>query len=206
MGVQTSEVSICNQALTWLGAEPITSLSDKSTTAELCKINYPLLRDAVLEERMWTFATVRAISEVQDMDDWGVMYSHPIPKNWLSVFRVFRDITPRQNVTSEGWKLEGDRVLAQESKIYLWGIQSVVDTNQFSQMFVQCLAARLAADLCVPITENTEQLETMWKLYGAKLQEAAARDGTQGDNDVITQYKLTSVRGGLGLGDGYFYG
>jgi hypothetical protein len=206
MGVQTSEVSICNQALSWLGADPITSLDDQSTRAELCKLNYPLLRDAVLEERMWTFATVRDISEVQDKDAWGVMYQHPTPKNWLSVFRVYRDVNQRQNTTSEGWRLEEGNILAQDSKIFLWGVQSVANTHLFTNMFVQCLAARIAADLCVPLTENIQQQEILWSLYGSKLREAASRDGTQGDNDVITQHKLTAVRGGTGLGDGYFYG
>ena len=206
MAALVSEVSICNLALSWLGQPAIASLDDSNTTAELCKINYPTIRDAVLEERMWTFATIRTISEVETRDEWDVMFSHPVPPEWLAVFRVFRDVRPRQHTTSEGWSLEGTRVLAADSKVFMWGVRSITDTNTYTKMFVQCLAARIAADLCVPITENVTLQELMWKLYGAKLAEAAARDGTQGDNEVITQHKLTAVRGGAGLGDGYFYG
>ena len=57
-----SEVSICNQALSWLGQETITSLDDQATTAVWMNANYDLLRDSVMEARMWTFATVRAVS------------------------------------------------------------------------------------------------------------------------------------------------
>ena len=63
-----SETSIANQALLWLGGTVITSLDEDSREAIWMKNNYPFIRDAVLEERMWTFATDRAISTVADLD------------------------------------------------------------------------------------------------------------------------------------------
>ena len=47
-----SEVSICNQALRWLGQNKIQSLDEKTASAEWMADNYPFIRDAVLEERM----------------------------------------------------------------------------------------------------------------------------------------------------------
>jgi len=55
----TSPVEICNLALSWLGGDLIISLTDDSTEAKLCNAVYAPLRDAVLEEREWTFATRR---------------------------------------------------------------------------------------------------------------------------------------------------
>ena len=52
-----SEVSICNQALSLVGAKSITSLDDDVNEAKLCKLNYAPVRDAVLAEHDWTFAT-----------------------------------------------------------------------------------------------------------------------------------------------------
>jgi len=54
-----SETAICNQALSWLGAGRILSLDDGTELSDLCKDNYEPLRDAVLEEARWTFATKR---------------------------------------------------------------------------------------------------------------------------------------------------
>jgi hypothetical protein len=76
----------------------------------------------------------------------------------------------------------------------LWGLKQVTDTAKFSPLFVQALAARIAADAAIPMTENRQLQVDMWGLYGDKLREAAARDGQQGTNDVITQQRLTSVR------------
>jgi len=191
----TSEVSICNQALSWLGAKRITSLDENSRAANLCKANYELLRDAVLEERMWGFATHKAVSEVQDKDAWGMAFAHPIPAQFLGVFRVFKRIMPDgSGVPAEDWRNEEGNIVTRYSKIYLWGTKEVSDTKMFPSMFVQALAARIAADLCVPITENSNLQGDMWQLYGAKLTAAAARDGQQGGNDHITQTGLTSVR------------
>lgn len=189
-----SETSICNQALAWLGAPTITSLEDPSTAATLCRTNYPFLRDAVLEERMWTFATVRATSTVGDKDEWGEMYKHGIPTDWLSVFRVYKSVSNNCLVTSREWKREGAFVLSKDPTVYMWGIKRVTDTGQFSSMFVQALAARIAADLAIPITENRALQGDMWQLYGAKLKEASTRDGQQGTNEQIVSNSLIEAR------------
>ena len=206
-----SEVSICNQALLWLGQETISSFDDLSTTAQWCRNNYPFIRDAVLESRMWTFATGRAISETANLDAWGKDYAHNIPFYWMSVFRVYRNNTGPtvgQEQFPVPWRLEGNKVLTQYPTVYMWGLAYVTDTGRFSPLFVQALAARIAADAAIPLTENRQLQADMWGLYNDKLAEAAARDGQQGTSDTITQSRLTGVRrtGGawINSGDGPF--
>ncbi len=144
---------------------------------------------------MWTFATLKAVSEVADKDPWGVMFNHPVPLEYLGVFRVNKRIQPDgTGVPAEDWRMEEGGIVTRYSKIFIWGVQRVTDTNAFSLMFVQCLAARIAADLCIAVTENIKQQGVLWQLYGAKLDTAAARDGQQGGNDIITQHELTDVR------------
>lgn len=202
--MMVSETSICNQALSWLGQTPIASLDDQSTVAVLCKQNYHLLRDAVLSERVWTFATVRAVSETERRDEWDQMYTHPIPPVWLDVFRVGKDVRTNGDLTDDPtWRKEGGKILSNYPKIYLWGVERVADTGRMSLMFTQALAARIAADLCIAITENDRLQADLWALYIDKLSAAAARDGQQGNNDRITQTRLTGVRraGGTGMFD-----
>ena len=201
-----SSTSICNQALSWLAVDPIISLEDDSNTAQWCRLNYPFLRDAVLEERMWTFATDRAVSTVADKDAWGDMYVHPLPISWQSVYRCYRTVNKAgslghaANITSEGWVVEGGNVLSYDSTIYLWGVMRITDTGAFSSLFVQALAARIAADACMPFTENQKLQRDMWELFNGKLREAAARDGQQGSNDVIQSNTLIDARAGSGYG------
>jgi len=204
-----NEVTICNQALSYLGADPITSLEDNNATAALMKVNYDTLRDAVLEERHWTFATLRRSSTTANTPPYGDGFAHAIPQEYLLVYRVFRNVVsfdPNNWVPSTGWRREGANIIAREETIHMWGTERLTNTNRYTSMFRQCLAARLAADLCMAITESAEHQERMWKLYASKIVAAAASDGGQGDVDIITQHKLTGVRGGAGVGDGYIYG
>ena len=186
-----SEVSICNQALGFLGASRITSLDDPSVAANRCRDNYSFLRDAVLEERMWSFALAREVSEVADKAAWGDLYQHQLPVEWMQVFRVFSDAGGHGKAN---WVREGEFVLADYPKVYLWGITRVTDTNKFSQLFVQALAARLAAELAMPITNNRELQADMWGLYQQKLRDAATRDGQQGSSERIQSSALVDAR------------
>jgi hypothetical protein len=190
-----SEVSICNQALSWLGQNRITSLNDDSFRAELCRENYAFLRDAVIEERMWTFAMVRKQSETAERDEFDMLWVHQLPSGWLKVFRVLRPASRTLNhVADPSWRREGNRILTSDTSSYLWGVQRITDTGQFSNMFVQCLASRMATDLAMPLTEDKKKQEAMWDQYTAKLNDAAATDGQQGANDYITQSRLVDAR------------
>jgi hypothetical protein len=193
-----SEVSICNQALRWLGQRPIDSLDDRSEKAEWMRDNYPFIRDAVIEERMWTFATARKLSTTADRDEWDTQYAHQIPIDWLSVYRVYTDVScsdPSGWIKSEGWRREGQLVLAYDATVYLWGMKRVTDTGAFTSLFTQALAARIAADAAIPFTENATLQATMWQLYQAKLADAAVRDGQQGSNERFRSSSLVDVRG-----------
>ena len=192
-----SEVSICNIALSWLGQPAITSLDDQSTNAELCKLNYPHLRDVLLSERQWVFAVLRHTSETADKPEFGEGFKHSIPPEYLRVSRVYRNVEafdPNKWRTALGWRREGEFIIAVEEIIYMWGTQQLTDTGLFSPMFTQALAARIAADLCMPITENSTLQSKMYQLYLAKLSDAAASDAVQGANEVIQANRLLDAR------------
>jgi hypothetical protein len=146
---------------------------------------------------MWSFATVRYKSVTQNRDEWDTMYAHTVPEGWLNVFRCFChvDKNPRFNITSPGWTLEGDVVLAQDSTVYLWGVQEVTDTGKYTNMFAQAVAARLAADLAITLTENRNLQADLWALYESKLEAAGARDSQQMGNEQVKAGRLIGVRG-----------
>ena len=176
-----SEVSICNQAIAFIAGSRITSLQDQSREAEWCNENYPFIRDAVIEERMWTFATDKSASETDDKDGWGQNFQHRLPEEWLAVYHVFSD----QNATVvPKWEREGEFIVTDAANVFMQGTKRIRDTGKFSNLFVQALAARMAADMCIPFTENTQLQSDLWTLYQAKLAEATIRD-RQGRVDFV---------------------
>lgn len=193
----TSETSICSQALSWVGQSEISSLEEKTKNAQWCRNNYPQLRDAVLEERPWTFARDRQEDTTTNLDGWGKQYRHDIPLNWLWVPRVFRDISsndPNEWVPALGWVREGQYILTYEAKVYMEGTLRITDTGQFSMLFTQALTQRMAAEMALPLAQNQKLHDSHWATYREKLAIATTRDGQQGRNERLRRGSLVKQR------------
>ena len=52
----------------------------------------------------------------------------------------------------------------------------------------------MAYNMCIPLTENEKLKQELWAEYNYRLSELAARDGSQGEHDVIQSKSLVSVR------------
>ncbi len=207
-----SPVEICNQALSWLGANLIISLDDNSVEAKLCKANYEPIRDTVLEDREWTFA-VKRLEPVQllDIPLYGYSKAFQIPPEVIRVLQVslggepgvehssFRSTsrggTGMGRETRVDWSREGDQILANNaSRLFMRCLVRITDTNKFTPAFTQCLAARLATDLAVPITNSLKVQQAMAGLYDSKLANAFATDGMQGRSYNVRSDAFINVR------------
>lgn len=191
----TSEVSICNLALSWLGGELITSLQGDSTEAKLCAANYSASRNATLEQRDWTFAADRAIpARIAEAPAFEYDYQFQLPTSplCLRVTKVFSDSSFAHGIAD--WVKEGDRVLCNYSVIYLKFVKELVDPTKFSPGFIQAFAARLSSDICVPLTNNVELFQTYWQLFLNKIEDAGSMDGLQGKTESVGVKHLIRVR------------
>ena len=205
----SSEVQICNQALGWIGGTLITALTDDSAEAKLCNANYANLRDAVLEEREWTFAVERIepallVSEPK----YGFNNEFQLPSSVLRVLQVSRAGTgagivvlgAEKSATGLGtydklpWLREGSTIRCNAEQIYARVIQRITDVTKFTPAFVQALAARIAMDLAIPLTNSRLLQREMAQLYGEKIRLAAATDGMQGRSYKTRSTSLIEVR------------
>ena len=191
----SNEIEICNMALSYLGQDPILNLIDpKNTPEQLCALHYPIVRDSVIADRMWTFATMRAVSETNQKDEWGDQYAHDIPDGWLKVFRAYYNIQSQTKKIQSKWVVESGKILSDDPILYLWGVRQVVDVNEIPAQVQQAIAQMLAAELAIPITQNNSLMANMWALYETKLRAAAARDGGQGRAEIMDSTRLTDAR------------
>ena len=195
-----SKISIANQALTWLGADTITSFSDGSTEAGVVAANYDGVRDAVLEDAAWTFATRRAIlTPSLTPPPFGYSYEFPMPVDLLRVLTV-RDDQRVDGPSNLDWAKEGNRITCNSKKVYLKYIARVEDPLVYSPNFIQAFATRLAADMAVPISGSRAMQSDMWGLYMKKLSDAKSLDGMQGRAQRTGKNNFARVRGTSGSG------
>lgn len=213
----TSEVAICNIALSWLGGDLIISLDDETVEAKLCKANYAPLRDAVLEEREWTFAVKRIeLAALQAVPLYGFDKAFQIPPATIRVLQVSRageDVTTGNAFSNTGvasssrggtgmgretrieWNREQDTVVANSAdRIFARVITRITDTTKFSSAFDQALAARIAMDIAIPLTNSEKLQQSMAGMYGEKMRLAAGSDGMQGRSFNVRSDSLTIVR------------
>lgn len=202
----TSEVAICNQALGWLGGSLITSIDpvEDSQESKLCAANYENLRDAVLEDAEWTFAIKRAEpAALAATPIYGFDKAFQLPSDCIRVLEVSNasESSTASSATMGGrynkieWVREGDQILVLGvERIYIRYIQRIEDTTKFSPAFDQALAARLAMDLAIPLTNSRALQQDMAAMYGEKKALAAATDGMQGRSRKTRADSLTRVR------------
>lgn len=190
-----SEVTICNLALSWLAGNLIISIDDDINEAKLCKANYELSRDAVLETMAWTFATKRyTLVPELDAPSWGYGYQFTIPADVISVLDVTNKSDTPNGANDLDWRREGNLILCDAKKIYIKAIYKEVDPARYPPNFVQAVAARLAAEIAIPLTESQQLMMSMEGKYKDRLLIAAGSDGIQGKTDVIDSRHLTGVR------------
>lgn len=185
----TSKVSICNQALGWLGANLITSFEDGITESNLCEVNYDPLRRVVLEECPWSFAVGRTqLNEITDGPVYGYDHAYQLPTDLIRVLNV--NDGSREIIE---WTKEGDKILCDSGTVYIKYIKDEFNVAAFSPGFTQSLAARIAMDLALVLTHSKAMAESMTALYGEKLSLAETLDGMQGVNEkfVSNQYKVS---------------
>ncbi len=193
-----SVVSIVNHALSLLAVTPIVSLQEDTKPANTANRLYIPLRDALLEERAWTFATGRAkLIPDPTPPEWGYTRKFLIPGTVIRILNVWErpplpgqeDVTPPVE-----WNREGKHILATVDVIYVKMINVIEDPSQFSPAFRDLFAYRLAADMCIALTENRSLMVDLHTLYNDKLIKASSTDAAQGRRQNKYQGRLVLDR------------
>lgn len=187
-----SEVSICNQAIGWVGGDRIISFSDGTAEANLCADNYDSIRKAVLEAAEWHFATARVVPAKSSIAPaYGYASAFPIPTDNIRILTVSSTVDDENDVD---WVIEGDSILCDYDVIYVRYIKNIDDPAKFSASFVQALASRLGAEFAIPIAKSRSLQADMWKLYERKVGEASNLSGMQGKSKGIKSSWLKKAR------------
>jgi len=75
--------------------------------------------------------------------------------------------------------------------IYIGRTTAVID---YDPLFTQALAARMAAEMALPLKGSPKLMDASWKLYGLALQEARSINGQEGTAPQLSDTTLIDVR------------
>lgn len=187
-----SAVALCARALISLGARPIASFEESGIEAQVCRELYPGLRDSLLSAHPWNFAVAQArLPRLTAQPVADFTYAYQLPADFL------RALSAGDGRRGRGveYRIVGRRLHADFEEIVLTYIYRPHESD-FPPFFDHALAARLAAALCLPITESTSRAEMLGRAAETEFQRAKQVDSQQDVPPRLEDFPLIGARGG----------
>lgn len=190
-----TETSICNSALIKLGVDRINSLTENKKSAILCNEQYPKLRDEVLVSHPWNFSIRRiTLAKLSSTPLFGFVNEFQLPTDCLRVLSTEDD-------KSVPYKVEGRKLLTDNSDVKILYISQVTDTSQYSPRFVEALALRIAVELSYSLISNTNITSLLIRQLELHMSRSRSVDAQEGTPDDLVQDTFIEARfAGAGTG------
>lgn len=183
------QTGLPNDALGQIGANRVTAIDDESINGKWCQILYPPLLDAELTAVHWKFAKKRqelAQDAIAPIFEFAYGYTLPADPWCLKVIEYnganldTSNLSLFEATTVFRFKIEGRSLLTNDGSVKIVFLARIEDPNQWSGMFYQGLAAKLASKLALAIPKDSKKAKDLWDLGDSILSQAAAIDGQQG--------------------------
>ena len=182
-----SDIQICNLALTMLGQAPISSLSQSVPRAEKCNAVYETLRDVEIASHNWRFATEYVLlTQLDEEPDFGYNNVFQLPNDYAKLIRLDSELVE--------YRIVGNKLYTDEDEIGLEYVKKVTNAGEFSDFFVDLLAARLAKELAWGITNNRTLSIDMAENYNIVRRRAIGLDSQIGTPRKLYRNKMEEAR------------
>lgn len=175
----SSEVEICKLALTMLGEETITALTDETNRGRAMNLTYAPTRDSELYKRRWRFSIKRAsLPALAAAPLHGYDVQFQLPVDFLRLIDGGH-IAPQASLadyrtgSSALYSIEGDKILTNlGAPLEIRYIARITDTALFHPGFVDVLAARLAWRNCERLTQSDSKRQLAENEYKIAIRES----------------------------------
>lgn len=168
-----SVVDVVNRALDKVGYGAITSLSDGTKAANVADRTWPIVRDQVLRDHPWNFAIARTtLAPLTEAPDWGFAYQHETPSDMLRLIEIL-------DLSTNDYQVEGNRILADDSVLYIRYLKQVTDPNEYDSLFIEAVASKLAVEMCEPLTQSNSKKNILLQEYDAAITRARQVDAVE---------------------------
>ena len=171
----TSEVDICNIALSNIRAGSISSLTETSLPAQVCNLKYNILRDRCLREIPWTFNhKIKPLSLLTtEVFNWAYAYQYPVdclkinrlvgsyeelPSGSTDLISQCIDTTVlstkvlRKQIPYEVFNFDNNITIgSDQTDLYIDYSAKITDTNLFDDDFIMALSHLISSEVAIAI-------------------------------------------------------
>lgn len=172
-----TKLQIYNKALQLLGTTKITSTSEAVAQRYEMDTAWGTCVLDVFAAGFWNFATETVTLANSGSPISGYAYRYALPSDTLRIVAVSTNV--RFSVEAD-YRVEGSYIYGQASTLYMRHVSSTLADDSsvadWPPMFVEALAARLAAEAAYKLIASPAKSDAMWGLYERRLADGLARD------------------------------
>lgn len=204
MATFDTDISICSDALTLLGASTISSFNEGTPAATACSRLYPDLRDTIISRYPWSWS-IRKVQLARlataPTNEWK--YAYQLPGGMLTgVHALFDSGSDAARSLNDGWEIYGDQVFTNLETVYIDYQVSVSEAN-LPPYFVRLLRTALAGELAIVVTDQQSKAQYfLMQAFGTPgdngrgglFREATNIDSRGKPSPVIEDFSLIEVR------------
>lgn len=184
-----SEVEIANRALSKLGDNRITSLTDQNKAARAIAAAWNIVRDAELRRHPWSFALqfqdLSALTEPSPTSLFKRQFQLPV--DCLRLYRVGTWFVWQVTVGADyrnadiwPFKIAGRRILTDlPAPLPIAYIRRVEDTQQWDATFVDAFACKLAMEVAVELSGSDTRQDRLREQYKDAILDARAMNAIE---------------------------
>ncbi len=166
-----SEVSISNMALTRIGQQRISSMTQQGLEAQLCDQYYESTLRELLSAYEWPFAIKRASLSLVTGDNFTKYeYKYLKPSDLLRPILLL-DSDSFEDSEAE-WFTEGQFFYTDYNPAYLKYVAYIDNPNDLPQSFIEAFYLRLATKIALKMTQDQGLMGMLYQEYMAAMQSA----------------------------------
>lgn len=187
-----SDIALASRALIRIGAAPISSFHDGTAESEIAGALFAPVRDALLSAYGWSFALGQVkLTRLKGEPLADYRNAFALPQDFL------RALSAGVGGRGRGvnYRIARGALHCHQDEVTLTYIFRPAE-EEFPPYFDAALIARMAAELTIPITENTSRAEAMYRLAEREYERARQIDAQQDTPGRIEDFSLINAREG----------
>lgn len=203
----TSLVDLASIALTHIGDQAITALTEDSDRARAMNRVLISALDAKIREHSWNCFQLRAtLIEVSETPAYDFAHQYQLPQDPLCL-----DVLETNLDTNEPWRIESFQnaaatatyrvLLTDATSVSILYLARITDPTRWDALFADAMAMELAWRVCYALTRNATLTDVLARQCQATWAKAKSRDGQESRAlNSLRSTALTTVRFGGGFG------
>lgn len=203
MATGDTDIKICSDALLMLGANPISSFTEGTDSANICDRLYPDIKDQALASYHWSFSFKKVqLARLVTTPTTEYKYEYQLPSDMIGVPHAVYDADEVGSPRRREYRLMGNKILTDYKEVFI-DYQYSVPEYAMPTYFVQLMKYILVWHLALPITDQLEKSD-YWRQIavgtpsengrGGFMRRAMSIDGQGQPVNAIQDFPLIDVR------------